>query len=275
MNLKSFAIRSLIALVFGPAIILSALAGGYYWLTFVVLVVMLSVYEFYRLSELKGAQGQMYWGLFITVFLVVSFYFVGDRHLLPILLSFFLIMQFEELYRRKGSPTLNLATTAYAPLFYALGFGSFVLIREYPSLYGLDPTPAGGWIVLLILSTWMCDTAAYVGGSYLGKHKLMPRISPNKTVEGTVIGFLFALLTAYLCHIWFIKGLRWMDSLFIGAVAGSIGQYGDLFESMIKRDVNVKDSSRLIPEHGGILDRFDSLTVSAPVVYLYLKYLAF
>jgi len=121
----------------------------------------------------------------------------------------------------------------------------------------------------------VCDTAAYIVGSYLGKHKLIPRISPNKSIEGTVAGFFFALITAYICYITFIQGLRLQDALVIGGIAGSIGQYGDLFESMFKRDAGVKDSSHIIPEHGGILDRFDSLTLSAPVVFLYLSYCAF
>ena len=149
-------------------------------------------------------------------------------------------------------------------------FGSFLLIRELPLIHNFEYSEAGQWLIMLILVTWVCDTAAYMFGSYLGRHKLMPRISPNKSVEGSIFGFLFAVLAAYVCHIWFIDNLSSLDSMAIGAIVGSFGQFGDLFESMLKRDADIKDSSNLIPGHGGMMDRFDSLTISAPIMYLYL-----
>ena len=275
MNFKSFGIRSLIAVIFGPLIILAALQGGLWWLAFITLVVVLSVWEFYGLVLRKQSLAYRMPGLVCALALVLSLFWYQVRLILPIILIFFVWVQFTALYRRRGSPVMDIPATTFPALYYPLSFGSFILIRELPAArFGLDSSPAGGWILLLIFSIWICDTAAYIGGSYLGRHKLMPRISPNKTIEGSVLGFLFALLTAWLCHHWFVKGLLLQDSLFIGAIGGILGQYGDLFESMLKRDVEVKDSSNLIPGHGGILDRFDSLTITAPVVYLYL-YLRF
>jgi len=275
LNLKSFGIRALVALIFGPLIVLAALQGGLWWLAFVTLVVVLSVWEYYGLARAKGSRAHYAPGLICALALVLSLYWFDVRLILPIVLAFFVWLQFSALYRGSGSPTLEVPVTAFAALYYPLAFGSFILIRELPGAhFGLDSSPAGGWILVLIFSIWICDTAAYVGGSYLGRHKLMPRISPNKSIEGTVLGFIFALLTAWLCHGWFVKGLLLQDALVIGAIGGSLGQYGDLFESMFKRDAGMKDSSRLIPGHGGILDRFDSLTITAPVVYLYL-YLRF
>lgn len=275
LNYKSFAIRTLVAAIFGPLVILTALWGSWYWLGFIMLVALLSVYEFFDLAEKKQARGQLIWGLITTAALILSFYFYEERYFFAIVLISTIVMFFIEMYRRNGSPTLNLPTTFFGALFYSAALGSFILIRELPARYGLDYGPAGKWLVLLIVAIWVCDTAAYIVGSYFGKHKLIERISPKKSIEGTAAGFIFSVISAYVCHITFIQGLRLQDSLFIGAVAGSIGQYGDLFESMLKRDAGVKDSSHLIPEHGGILDRFDSLTISAPVIYLYLKYLAF
>ena len=275
MNYRSFAIRSLIAVLFGPLIILSALAGSWYWLAFIAVVAVGSVYEFYKLAEKKGSFALILPGITIVLICIIAFYFFDEKVYFPILLSGAIILFFIELYRKQASPLLNLSATLFAPAFYGAGLGSFILIRELPARYGLAYAPAGGWIVMLILSIWVCDTAAYIVGSYLGKHKLIPRISPNKSIEGTVAGFFFALITAYICYITFIQGLRLQDALVIGGIAGSIGQYGDLFESMFKRDAGVKDSSHIIPEHGGILDRFDSLTLSAPVVFLYLSYCAF
>jgi len=275
VNLKSFAIRSLIAVIFGPMIILAAWYGSHWWLAFISLVVVLSVYEFYGLAQHKGAHGMHYLGILTAFVMVLALYYNAEWSIFPLAIFLFVAVQFFALYRKGESALLDVPTTVFAPLYYALSLGSFILIREMPARYGLNADPAGRWLVMLILAIWICDTAAYIGGSYLGRHKLMPRISPNKTIEGTVLGFIFAVLMAWLCHVWFVQGLRLQDSLIIGAIAGSLGQYGDLFESMFKRDAGVKDSSNLIPEHGGALDRFDSLTICAPVMYLYLKWFAF
>jgi len=271
LNLKSFAIRSLVAVIFGPLIIVSAIYGHYFWLAFVLSVVVLSAHEYYDLAGKKGVKAQKFTGAMSSAIVVLALYFYGEYAFAPVIMFSFIVFLFVEIYRQEGSPTLSVPLTLFGPIYFGLLFGSFLLIRELPGRYGLHYEPAGTWIVTLILSTWVCDTAAYVIGSYFGKHKLIERISPKKSVEGTVAGFVFSVLTAYLCHIWFVQGLRVVDSLVIGAIAGSIGQYGDLFESMFKRDAGVKDTSTIIPGHGGIMDRFDSLTISAPVVYLYLR----
>lgn len=274
MNYKSFGIRAAIALFFGPLIVFLALRGGLFWLGFVLLVVLLSVKEFYDMAAVKSAPHYIL-SLMFSAFIVLSFYFFSEHAIIPFLILFLVGILFIEIYRKTGSPFINVSITVLGALLYSILFGSFVLLREMPVAYGLDPAPAGKWIVMIILSTWICDTAAYIVGSYIGKHKLIERISPNKTIEGTVAGLVFATVAACGCHLLFIEELRLVDSLIIGAVVGSVGQYGDLFESMFKRDVGVKDSSSIIPEHGGVMDRFDSLTFSVPVIYLYLRFFYF
>ncbi|MBN1542161.1 phosphatidate cytidylyltransferase [candidate division KSB1 bacterium] len=271
MNIKSFSVRALIALFFGPVILYTAWIGGLSWYLFVTLIVLLSVYEYYDLSVKRGVQPLFVPGGILALAITSGFYFYSEYALLPILIVALTIFLFVELYRKNGSPLLNSSVHFFAPVFYGVMFGSFILIRGMERNFGLQSDYGGSWILLLIGATWVCDTAAYVVGSYFGRHKLMPRISPNKSIEGSAAGFLFSLLTAYIGYRYFVQGLRLQDALIIGAVVGSLGQYGDLFESMIKRDVQAKDSSRLIPGHGGILDRFDSLTISAPLVYLYLR----
>ena len=133
----------------------------------------------------------------------------------------------------------------------------------HPTIFG------GKLIILLLLSIWICDSAAYIAGSRFGRHKLFSRVSPNKTVEGTLFGFLFALATAFACQMTFINELSLTQALVIGGICGSFGQLSDLVESLLKRDAGVKDSSNLIPGHGGILDRFDSEILVAPLVYFY------
>lgn len=272
MNLKSFAIRSLVAVLFGPLIVLTFLAGGYYLFGFILLVVLLSLYEFYNLAKIKHTRGQVVTAMISGCAIVSSFYYYGDSLLLPILLLTLLAVFFIELYRKEASPFLNGAVTLFGIGYYPLMLGSYILVRQIPLRYpGYDYHVPGKWIVMIILTTWVCDTAAYIFGSCFGRHKLIERISPKKTIEGAAAGFIFAIITAYFCHIGFVEKLRLSDTLILGALVGVMSQFGDLFESMLKRDVGVKDSSNLIPGHGGIMDRFDSLTILGPVLWLYLK----
>jgi phosphatidate cytidylyltransferase len=271
LNLKALATRSLVAVILGPLIILAALQGGLYWLFFVLLVVTLSLYEFYKLATLKSAFGQLIIGETGGVLIIISFYLWGESAIPPILLITLMAISFVELYRKKASPTLNASVTLFGILHFSLLFGSLVLIREIPRPPDVPYSAAGRWIVMVIGVTWICDTVAYLFGSSFGVHKVMPRISPKKTVEGCVAGFLSAIVAAYLCTHLFVRHLTIVDVIVIGAIVGLFGQYGDLIESMFKRDAGVKDTSAIIPGHGGIMDRFDSLTLSAPLVYLYLR----
>jgi phosphatidate cytidylyltransferase len=129
-------------------------------------------------------------------------------------------------------------------------------------------------IVSIFASIWICDSAAFFGGTALGKHKLFPRVSPNKSWEGAVFGLLFAVIAMVISKVIILGFLSWFDVITIGLIVGIIGQIGDLIESLFKRDAGVKDSSTLIPGHGGIFDRFDSLLYTAPAVLLYIKYLS-
>ncbi|MDZ7721729.1 MAG: phosphatidate cytidylyltransferase [candidate division KSB1 bacterium] len=274
MNKQSFLIRLLVAVIFGPLIIAVMWFGKFYLLSFLLAVVALSVWEFNRLAGYKGAWGELISSEILALSVVTVLYY-QPALVVPVVIAGTIVILFTQLYREKGSPLLNTPVSLFNSILFAFLFGSFILIRQMPFRIGVDYVEAGQWLIMIILSTWVCDTAAYVLGSILGKHKLMPRISPNKTVEGSVFGFVFSVLTAWLCHVWFIDGLLLVHSLIIGGIVGTFGQYGDLFESMFKRDAGVKDSSSLLPEHGGIMDRFDSLLISTPVVYLFLKFIVF
>lgn len=274
MNYKSFAVRTIVALALGPLVLFLVWKGGYFLLTFVLIVAAVSYWEFIRLAHKKGAFPQLISGE-IIILLAVPALFFSRTALIPILFGGTTFILFIELYRKKASPLLNSAATLFGAFYFSMLFGSLLLIRELPLLFGLEYVEAGEWLVMLFVVTWVCDTAAYVLGSYLGRHKLMPRVSPNKSLEGTIAGFLCAILAAYVFQIWFIDALSSLDCMAIGAIIGSFGQYGDLFESMLKRDANVKDASHLIPGHGGMMDRFDSLMISGPMMYLYLIFVVF
>ena len=200
-----------------------------------------------------------------------------------------------ELFRNRRSPLLNVATTIIGVSYISLFFGSLIGLREifvpeefpvsnhFPMLglaYPQDVVDTidrwGGWTVVAIFaSIWVCDSAAYFAGRAFGKHRLFERISPNKTWEGALSGFLAAVLMFLLARQLVLPYLSWAQALVCGILIGLFGQLGDLVESLMKRDSGVKDSSSLIPGHGGVLDRFDSILLVAPVLFLYFDFVVF
>jgi phosphatidate cytidylyltransferase len=125
------------------------------------------------------------------------------------------------------------------------------------------------WVLLLVWVTWLGETAAYVVGSLIGRRKLAPVISPKKTVEGATAQLVMSMAAAVAAQAWFLPALRPVDALVVGALLGVVGQVGDLVESALKRSVGTKDTGQLIPGHGGILDRIDSLLFNTPVLFYY------
>jgi len=146
-----------------------------------------------------------------------------------------------------------------------------VLIRDMK----IDNMEIGvGLIVLFIAIIWCGDTGAYAIGRLFGRHKLIPTISPGKTIEGTMGGLFFGILGGIAIKYVFLPEVIALHHVIIlGILLGIIGQTGDLGESLLKRNANMKDSGNLIPGHGGVLDRCDSMILTAPVFYYYLKYL--
>jgi phosphatidate cytidylyltransferase len=125
-------------------------------------------------------------------------------------------------------------------------------------------------ICAMLTGTWMCDAGAYFAGKGFGKRKLFPRISPNKSWEGAIAGFFCSALgVSGVCYVW-IPQVPVVHALFIGLLIGLFSQLGDLAASMLKREANVKDSSNLLPGHGGMLDRLDSILIAGVVMYAYL-----
>ena len=215
--------------------------------------------------------------------------------LLMILLVAIAVFTIIELFRNNGSVLMNLSSTIFGILYVSLFFGTFIGLRELfvpfdfpisrffpePTSY-IDPIITaqvyvwGGYTVLSVLvMIWICDSAAYYGGRVVGRHKLFLRVSPNKTWEGAVFGFIFSIVTAIAAKYLVLDYLSIGSAIIIGFIVGVFGQVGDLVESLFKRDAGVKDSSNLIPGHGGVLDRFDSLLSVSPLVYLYLDFILF
>ena len=225
-----------------------------------------------------------------------SFPFPSQAQLLLIILLLAVAgLSLIELFRNQGSPVLNLSVTLFGLLYISLFFGTLIGIREvfvpldFPMLRFFasessftDPETIervyrwGGSTVLSVLATiWICDSAAFHIGSAFGRHKLYPRVSPNKSWEGAAAGFVAAVGASLAAKYLVLGYLTAGSAVVIGALVGVFGQLGDLIESLFKRDAGVKDSSALIPGHGGVFDRFDSLLLVAPLVYLYLDFILF
>ena len=155
-----------------------------------------------------------------------------------------------------------------------LRVGLAVLGAAYPglalaSLVQLRAASQGlGWIALCLAGTWLNDTGAYFAGRTLGRRKLYPRISPSKTWEGAVGGFVASIAGALVVRAFLLPGVPWAAAAAIGAGCGILGPLGDLSESMLKRAFDKKDSSHILPGHGGLLDRIDALLFNAPFVWL-------
>ncbi len=125
------------------------------------------------------------------------------------------------------------------------------------------------WVLLLVWVTWLGETAAYLVGTAVGRHALAPTISPKKTVEGALAQLVVSVLAALAAQAWFFHGLATRDAVVVGVLLGVVGQVGDLVQSALKRSVGTKDTGRLIPGHGGMLDRIDSLLFNTPVLFYY------
>ena len=172
-----------------------------------------------------------------------------------------------ELFRREAKPLLNITMQVFAFVWLGLMLGALSSLRNLPEI-GFKITFA------LFLSVWICDTAAFFFGSKFGKSKILPEVSPKKTWVGTIAGLISSLvLLTGLHHYGYFNGLiELKDAVVIALIAGGFGQLGDFAESLLKREAGLKDTSNFLRGHGGILDRFDSLSFAAPLTLLYCNY---
>jgi phosphatidate cytidylyltransferase len=233
-------------------------------------------------------------GWFVKAGVQVPFPVMAQEFLI-LLLAAVPVMLVVELFRGRTNALLNVAVTVMGALYVSAFFGSLVGLRElfvpadFP-VYAHFPDAGpfvseeiasviyrwGAWTVLTIFaSIWVCDSAAYFAGRAFGKHKLFERVSPKKTWEGAIAGFLGAIAAFLIMQALVLPYLTVMQALVCGMIVGIFGQLGDLVESLLKRDAGVKDSSSLIPGHGGVLDRFDSILFVSPLLFLYLDFIVF
>lgn len=271
MKLNNTTVRILVAILGIPVILGFSMWGGWLFVAFVSVIGLISFYEFHLLLKAKNIHSNLPLGILFTFALIVNAYlniFSGTN----LFAAFVLLLLLFELFRNKGSEIMNIGGTLLG-LFYIGFFSSFlILIREFytdlPMFYD-----RGGYLIITVMAAiWICDSAAYFLGLAFGKHRLFLRVSPKKSWEGAIAGFVFSILAVIASKYLVLDFMDWDQLIGIGLIVGIFGQTGDLIESLMKRDAEVKDSSALIPGHGGVFDRFDSLIFSAPIIYLFLYY---
>lgn len=233
-------------------------------------IIFLGLREFYGLVNLGGFRPQRLTGyvLGISLFLgngLVTFYGFSEKWLLFPLLFLFLILPIE-LYRNREHPFTNIAHGFLGIIYIAVPVTLLINIVFPHESIGYDPLFFVGFLMLILSS----DTGAYLAGSAFGKHRLFPRISPKKSWEGAAGGLLMSLGFAVGFY-YFIGHLSLIEWLGLSVICVVAGIYGDLVESLLKRNVGAKDSGNILPGHGGALDRLDSIVLAAPFAFVYIK----
>ena len=229
----------------------------------VVLAGGLALFEFYRLCFSDRSHSWLI-GVGLTGFALLILGTHRPDIIVPALLATLVGIMSVPLFSRAPleQSLRNGAMTLFGVLYLGLTLSTLSMTRLLPE---------GEWLIFfLLLVTWASDTGAYYVGTLYGRHRLAPTISPKKTVEGLVGGVIGAILVAYIARWWFLPELSGLDCLILGTLLTITGLWGDLAESAMKRSAGMKDSGGILPGHGGMLDRLDSLLFTAPVFYYYV-----
>jgi len=267
---NNLATRSLTAVFFVVVMVGSVLLGQNVFSILLFIITILSLNEFISIVSDEKIQPAL-WTTLLTggitySILALNAMGLAEARFLFSIIPFIFLLFLVELWRNKPNPFINIAISLVGIIYISLPFGLMMyffdpVILSGPSHYGI--------VLGFLLILWLNDTGAYFVGSLIGKNKLFERISPGKTWEGSTGGALFALITAWGLSFVFpqLHLSQWMILSIIIVITGTLG---DLVESMLKRSLGIKDSGNILPGHGGMLDRFDAVMLSAPFVFVYL-----
>lgn len=282
-KLQNLLVRGASGVVLFGVVLGAAFLGYWGFGALMLLITVVGVWEFYQLAMAKGTMPQRCMGIVTSILLLVTAFSaillavpcvesaVGE--LLPFVLlatiAAFALIFFVEVSRNKENPTQNIASTIMGVIYVALPMSLMLFIP-----FMLSPDKWNPWIFLFYLFlVWGNDVFAYLVGISIGRHKMCPRLSPKKSWEGFFGGVLGSLAMGVL-GAYVVEGnyLVWLGLALVVSLSSVVG---DLVESMFKRDAGVKDSGNFIPGHGGMLDRFDALILSAPFAFVYLCVMMF
>jgi len=254
-----------------PFLIFFVYIGGFPFIILIGFACICSLWEYYRI--VFNADGEIlygvviWWGYFVALAIIVLAHIADSASVLVVLALNLVVVGLISMFLFKSKPSIvnvipkQVQGIVYIPLLLSF----LVSIRRGPD--GMI------WIFLLLAIIFAGDISAFYVGSYLGRHKLNPAISPGKTIEGAIGGLAGNLLVGSIGKFFFLPALSWGPAVLFFLAVGLSGQVGDLFESEFKRSSKIKDSGGILPGHGGFLDRIDALLFAAPVAYLFKIYI--
>ena len=280
MNNKS---RTLVNIIGIPLILGSIYIGGYLFASLISVIIILGTIEYNKLLIKNSAKPTMSLLMFSQIILIVSnFYMIHSYYEINIqgslhtheagllflffcymgyLLLFIIAAMIIEIFKESKTSILNISSTVFGFLWIGVFISLLVHLRFF----------AGAKLTLIIfVSLWICDTFAFFFGKNFGKTKIIPEVSPNKTIVGTLSGVFGSIFFLILISYYNIIDISLINALILGLITGGVSQFGDFFESKLKREIDIKDTSNILKGHGGILDRFDSLSIISPLLLLFV-----
>jgi phosphatidate cytidylyltransferase len=275
---KNLAMRFATAGVAVPVILWMLLIAPHaVWATFVLVPAMsVGAHELFRMTLPKQPLLQA-WGVLCTLFVGFIFYLANSSDApSPLLMPALLTLVVASLLVSLSRPVPSEAAGVRMAWLVA---GPFYIGGTISTLAAMHTLPRGGqWVVLSMMLAWFADTAGYfagrfLGGKVFGPQKMSPNISPNKTWEGAVGAMFGCLVAVCLAHFWYLPDLPLWGGLGLALVAGPLGICGDLVESLVKRSTGTKDSGKIVPGHGGLIDRIDALMFTATTTLIYARYI--
>ena len=265
--------RRLPVIIIGiPSVLLILNEGGQIFFIALTVIALICINEFYGIAKSKELEPNIILGNLSIVAISYLYFNIYQNSLVEFLFISFLVVIaiiFFESFKNSKKPLLNISVTFMGVFYIGVLFTSLIALRQYDSFNGTY------FSLAMIVSVWICDSFAYIFGKLFGKMKLIERLSPKKTVVGFIAGMGGAFISMYsLNYFDIIQYDLSLKSIFIFAfIIGFFGQWGDIAESMLKRDANIKDSGKILLGHGGFLDRCDSLIFTSPLTLLYALYL--
>ena len=264
--------RTLTGLLFTATLLITLIFSQYSMIAMIVIVAVLCLLEFYNIGNRLELNPQYMFGILISVIMLMMT-FLFAKSILPyeciiILIPIFFFAFIIQLYIKHKKPLESIAITYFPILYIILPLMLIILLGFITGEYNYR------LIIGILILIWTSDTFAYLVGVAIGRHPLFPRISPKKSWEGFIGGLVFCcVVSQILAHYWQILSYwEWGILAFIVAITGV---FGDLFESLLKREAAVKDSGTILPGHGGVLDRFDSLFIVMPFAYAFIYFVYF
>lgn len=262
---NNFLKRTMTIIIGVPLVFLAILWKEFPFFIVIIIIALLGLRELYSIARKQGYKPLYILGAILTsYFILISVYDIYslNYYIENIVITFFIILSFIiQLFKKNYSKVLTeISITIFGSIYLGYLFSFILKIKDLPN--------GNYFLISLLIITWANDTGAYLIGTKLGKNKIFPKISPKKTIEGSIGGIIFGIASTFAFKSWL--NLTFYELLSLGLIISIIAQLGDLFESVLKRGSGIKDSGTLVPGHGGILDCLDSLMFTAPVFYYYI-----